>query len=342
MNNLNNLVRPNILKLTPYSSAKKEYNGSDAIFLDANENPYGELNRYPDPLQNNLKIKVAEQYNLNVNSIYIGNGSDEIIDLAFRIFCRPQLDKVLTFSPTYGMYDVSANINDVTLIKVPLLQNFQIDLQSTLPLLTDSSVKLIFICSPNNPTGNLMNSKDVELIISSFSGIVLLDEAYVQFAGNKSLLHLIEKYNNLVIIQTFSKARGLAAARIGLAFSNPEIISFYNKVKPPYNVSELNQKAALTALNNQEECNKAIQLILIEKEKLRAALLQLDLVKNVFPSDANFLLVEFNNADKVYKNLVAQKIIIRNRTNQIHNCIRISVGTPVENRTLINALKSNT
>ena len=339
MINIKSLIRPNILELQPYSSAKDEFSGSDAIFLDANENPYGNLNRYPDPYQNELKQIIANQKNINLNSIFVGNGSDELIDLAFRIFCQPGIDRALTFSPTYGMYDISANINDISLIKLPLTAEFQIDLKAVVPYLDDRSIKLIIICSPNNPTGNSMNQKDIEFILNNFKGIVLLDEAYIDFSGSSSLLGLIEKYNNLIVIQTLSKAKGLAAARVGLAFTNPEIISFYNKVKPPYNVSTLNQRAAITALNNERECDKYIQVILEEKEQLKMALLQLDLVKKIYPSDTNFLLVEVTDADGVYQKLVNQKIIIRNRTNQVANCIRITIGTPQENGILIKALK---
>ena len=337
---LKNIVRPNIWELKPYSSARDEFSGKEGIFLDANENPFGKLNRYPDPYQKELKEKLAELKGVNTKNIFVGNGSDEVIDLAFRIFCNPGFDKALTFSPTYGMYDVSANINNVELIKLPLNQSFQIDLEKVKPYLSDSSIKLIFICSPNNPTGNLMNRSDVEFIINNFNGIVILDEAYIDFAKGESSINLINQYNNIIVSQTFSKAWGLAAARVGVAYANPEIISLYNKVKPPYNISELNQKAALKALNNMDKFQQNVATILNEKEQLKKALQQLDLIKKIYPSDANFLLVEVENADEVYTVLVNQKIITRNRNKQVNNCIRISVGTPKENNELITVLKN--
>lgn len=337
---LKNIVRPNIWELKPYSSARDEFSGKEGIFLDANENPFGKLNRYPDPYQKELKEKLAELKGVNTKNIFVGNGSDEVIDLAFRIFCNPGFDKALTFSPTYGMYDVSANINNVELIKLPLNQSFQIDLEKVKPYLSDSSIKLIFICSPNNPTGNLMNRSDVEFIINNFNGIVILDEAYIDFAKGESSINLINQYNNIIVSQTFSKAWGLAAARVGVAYANPEIISLYNKVKPPYNISELNQKAALKALNKMDKYQQNVATILNEKEQLKKALQQLDLIKKIYPSDANFLLVEVENADEVYTVLVNQKIITRNRNKQVNNCIRISVGTPKENNELITVLKN--
>jgi histidinol-phosphate aminotransferase len=337
---LKNIVRPNIWELKPYSSARDEFSGKEGIFLDANENPFGKLNRYPDPYQKELKEKLAELKGVNTKNVFVGNGSDEVIDLAFRIFCNPGFDKALTFSPTYGMYDVSANINNVELIKLPLNQSFQIDLEKVKPYLSDSSIKLIFICSPNNPTGNLMNRSDVEFIINNFNGIVILDEAYIDFAKGESSINLINQYNNIIVSQTFSKAWGLAAARVGVAYANPQIISLYNKVKPPYNISELNQKAALKALNNMDKFQQNVATILNEKEQLKKALQQLDLIKKIYPSDANFLLIEVENADEVYTVLVNQKIITRNRNKQVKNCIRISVGAPKENNKLINVLKN--
>jgi len=336
---IENIVRPNILELQPYSSARDEFSGKEGVFLDANENPFGTLNRYPDPYQKELKQKLAEQKGVANNTIFVGNGSDEVIDLAFRIFCRPGIDKALIFSPTYGMYDVSASINNVALIKLPLNKDFQLDLEKIKPYLSDNNIKLIFICSPNNPTGNLINKADIEFILNNFNGIVMIDEAYIDFAKNDSLINLINQYNNLVVSQTFSKAWGLAAARIGVAYSNEEIISLYNKVKPPYNVSELNQKAAIKVLNNISIYQDNLKIILEEKEQLKEVLQELDLVKKIYPSDANFFLIEVHNADQVYTTLVNQQIIIRNRNKQVTNCIRVSVGTPEENQKLLTALK---
>ena len=262
MVDLNNIVRSNILELKPYSSARDEFTGSEGIFLDANENPFGKLNRYPDPYQKKLKQKLAELKAVNANNIFIGNGSDEVIDLAFRIFCTPGIDEALTFSPTYGMYSVSAGINNIKLIELPLNQEFQIDLDKLKPFFDDTRIKLIFICSPNNPTGNLINKKDIEYILNSFQGIVIIDEAYIDFSGIDSLISLTSKYNNLIVSQTLSKAWGLAGARVGIAYANEEIIKLYNKVKPPYNVSEINQQTAIKALENRNTFTEILAQIL--------------------------------------------------------------------------------
>ena len=232
MVDIKKLVRENVLNLTPYSCARDEYTGNTGIFMDANENPYGNLNRYPDPYQNELKTAISKFKGIAREKIFLGNGSDEIIDLCFRIFCNPGFDKVLTFTPTYGMYEVSATINNIKVLKVPLNDMFQIDLQNVIPLFEDRNLKLIFICSPNNPTGNSMNFSDVEYIIKNFSGIVVIDEAYIDFSDKASFLGLIDKYPNLVVMQTFSKAFGLAAVRVGIAFSDPDTIHFFNKLKP--------------------------------------------------------------------------------------------------------------
>ncbi len=340
MINLEKIVRPNIWKLFPYSSARDEFSGKEGIFLDANENPYGTLNRYPDPYQKELKQELSKLKGVSNQNIFVGNGSDEVIDLAFRIFCNPSIDKALCFTPTYGMYDVSASINQIELLEVPLNNKFQIDLEKVKPFLTDSTIKLIFICSPNNPTGNLIDKNDIEYILTNFKGIVIIDEAYIDFVEGESLIGFINQYQNLIISQTFSKAWGLAAARVGTAYANSKIITLFNKVKPPYNVSELNQKAALNALQNKAEYQQNIKSILKEKETLKAALTKLNLVKKIYPSDANFLLIEVEKASKVYSYLIEQKIIIRNRNQQVANCIRITVGTSVENKKLINALKN--
>lgn len=340
MVNLENIVRSNIWDLKPYSSARDEFSGNEGVFLDANENPFGELNRYPDPYQKELKQKLAELKKVNVNNIFVGNGSDEVIDLAFRIFCNPGVDKALTFSPTYGMYGVSAAINNVELINITLSKEFQIDLNKVKPYLSDSSIKLIFICSPNNPTGNLMAKNDIIFILNHFHGIVIIDEAYIDFAEGESLINLIGQYKNLIVSQTLSKAWGLAAARVGLAYANEEIISLYNKVKPPYNVSKLNQKAALQALFNPIKFQENLKLIQIEKKRVKNNLQQLGLIKKIHPSDANFFLVEVENADALYHDLVNKKIIVRNRNNQIANCIRITIGSKEENIKLITALKN--
>jgi histidinol-phosphate aminotransferase len=334
---INNLVRKNILSLKPYSSARDEFSGSDGVFLDANENPFGELNRYPDPHQKKLKTKLNEIKSVPVSSIFVGNGSDEVIDLTFRIFCNPGKDKALTFTPTYGMYEVSAEINDVELIKVPLTASFQIDFEVLENYLDDPSLRLIFICSPNNPTANSL--ENIEKVLQKFKGIVIVDEAYIDFSKASSFLTEIDQYPNLIVMQTFSKAWGLAAARVGMAYSNDLIISLYNKVKPPYNVSGPNQKAALKALDDEAGFDKRKSIILEQRTWLENQLSGLAVVIKTYPSDANFLLVEMTDANRIYNELVNQKVITRNRNSVVQNCIRITVGSPEENQILVDALK---
>jgi len=333
---LENIVRKNILSLKPYSSARNEFSGKEGVFLDANENPYGTHNRYPDPFQKELKLKLSENKSIAVENIFIGNGSDEVIDIAFRIFCNPGKDKALTFSPTYGMYEVSAEINDVELIKVPLTESFQIDLNVLENFLKDETLKLIFICSPNNPTGNILDN--IDLVLQKFNGIVIVDEAYIDFSKKDSFIKKLYQYPNLIVSQTFSKAWGLAAARVGTAYANAQIISLFNKVKSPYNVSELNQKAAYSALENYSEFEKRKAIIIEQKEWMEKQLKALAVVKKVFPSEANFILVETTDANGIYTKLVEQKVITRNRNSLVKNCIRITVGTPEENQKLINEL----
>jgi histidinol-phosphate aminotransferase len=338
--NIQNLVRKNILNLKPYSSARDEFQGKDGIFLDANENPFGELNRYPDPYQRRIKEKLSELNQISKENIFLGNGSDEVIDLAFRIFCEPGKDKVLAFSPTYGMYEVSANINDVELINLNLNEDFQIDLEALKPYLQDENFKIIFICSPNNPTGNSI--QNIKYILENFNGIVFIDEAYIDFSPEESFKNQIKNYPNLIVSQTFSKAWGMASVRVGIAYASEEIIKFYNKVKPPYNISQINQDAILNTLNN-EKINRVlenIKIILEEKKFLIENLEKLNLVKKIFPSDTNFILIEVDNADSVYQELVNQNVIIRNRNSVIKNCLRITVGSPEENKKLIKTLQN--
>jgi len=334
---INTLVRKNILSLKPYSSARDEFSGSDGVFLDANENPFGELNRYPDPHQKELKQRLSEIKSVPVSTIFVGNGSDEVIDLTFRIFCNPGKDKALTFTPTYGMYEVSAEINDVELIKVPLTSSFQIDFNALENYLSDEKLKLIFICSPNNPTANSLDN--IEKVLQKFNGIVIVDEAYIDFSKASSFLTKMDQYPNLIVMQTFSKAWGLAAARVGMAYSNDLIISLYNKVKPPYNVSEPNQKAALKALEDVAGFEKRKSIILEQRTWLQNQLDGLAVVIKIYPSDANFLLVEMTDANRIYNELVNQKVITRNRHSVVQNCIRITVGSPEENQILVDALK---
>lgn len=337
---IKNLVRKNILNLQPYSSARDEFKGENGIFLDANENPFGKLNRYPDPTQRKIKERLSELNQISTENIFLGNGSDEVIDLAFRIFCEPKKDKILTFSPTYGMYEVSANINDVELINVELNEDFQIDLESLKPYLNDENLKIIFICSPNNPTGNSI--KNIEYILENFNGIVFIDEAYIDFSPEESFRNQIKNYPNLIVSQTFSKAWGMASVRVGIAYASEEIIKFYNKVKPPYNISQLNQDAILNTLNDEKinQVSENIKIILEEKKSLIQNLEKLDLVKKIFPSDANFILIEVDNANSVYQELVKKKVIIRNRNSVIKNCLRITVGSPEENQKLIETLQN--
>ena len=340
MKNIKEIIRPNILDLEAYSSARDEYSGKGNIFLDANENPFGKRNRYPDPYQKELKDKLGALKNINTQNIFLGNGSDEVIDLAFRTFCNPGVDKALTFSPTYGIYAVSASINDVELIEVPLNKDFQIDIKLLDPHLEDENIKLVFICSPNNPTGNLIDVSAIIFILENFEGVVIIDEAYIDFAKVPSLIPLIQKYKNLIICQTFSKAWGLAAVRVGVAYTDKQVVSIFNKVKPPYNISAPNQKETLKALSNVSEFEQNLFTILQEKSRLESELDKIEFIKGVYPSDANFLLAQVSDATELYKRLISHKIIIRNRTKQVLNCIRISVGTPQENDTLINVLKN--
>lgn len=339
MIDLNKLVRENVLKLSPYSSARDDFKGKTGIFMDANENPYGNLNRYPDPYQKELKSLISRVKEIEEDKIFLGNGSDEIIDLTFRVFCRPGVDKALTFTPTYGMYEVSASVNDVEVIKVPLNNSFQIDLRKAESQFSDKNLKLVFICSPNNPTANSMHHKDVEYIVANFSGIVLIDEAYIDFSDSPSFINLVNRCSNLIVMQTFSKAFGLAAARVGMAFLNPKIVQYFNKIKPPYNISTINQKAALNKLNKVEEYKSQVTKIKKERKRLSAILSEMDFAEKVYPSDANFLLVKVKNSSYIYNALVSKNIIIRNRSNLIKDCLRITIGKRNENDKLIDALR---
>ena len=307
--------------------------------MDANENPFGKYNRYPDPQQKKLKQAIAQIKQVKPESIFLGNGSDEAIDIAFRIFCEPQQHKALLFTPTYGMYEVAAAINNVELVKVNLTDEFQIDLKHVKLWLQDENLKLIFICSPNNPTGNVFRREDIDFILRNFNGVVIIDEAYIDFSASASYISSIPKYNNLIVIQTFSKAWALAGVRVGMAFSNETIISYFNKVKPPFNISEPNQQIILEKLKDIKSYKDEVSEILKEKDILHKALEQLKLVKRIYSSDANFLLVEVKGADTIYAQLVSEKIIVRNRTKVISGCIRITIGTQKENQQLVTALK---
>ncbi len=340
MKEIEKLVRKNILKLKAYSSAREEFTAQDGIFMDANENPYGQLNRYPDPYQKILKKKLSELKNINIENIFIGNGSDEIIDLAMRVFCEPGKDKIINFTPSYGMYQVLADINNIKNIEIPLIENFQIDFEKTAKYFSDENIKMIIICSPNNPTGNLINPETIKKILKKFKGILLIDEAYIDFSNSESWIKQLDNYPNLIVTQTLSKAWALAAARIGMAYASKSIVKLLNKIKPPYNISSPNQIAAIKVLQNKKTYDNNINIILNEKEKLIQELSNIKIVKKIFPSDTNFLLIEVENAPKIYNELIQKKIIIRNRNNLIKNTLRISIGTPQENKQLIKALKN--
>ena len=339
---INKLVRENIKHLTPYSCARDDYKGGTGVFLDANENPFGNLNRYPDPYQHNLKAAICRIKEVNEESVFLGNGSDEIIDLCFRIFCYPGVDKALVFPPTYGMYEVSASINDVAVIKVPLNNDFQINIKEVEPFFKDETLKLIFVCSPNNPTGNCMDHDDIEYIIQNFNGMVLIDEAYIDFCNKPSFIDKIRRYPNLIVMRTFSKALGLAAVRIGIAFSDPDVIQYFNRIKLPYNISTINQEAALDKLADGTVIRNQVAEIKNERERLKNELIKLKITEIVYLSDANFLLVRVKDANYTYNYLVNNGIIVRNRSSSVDNCLRITVGTRNENDKLLNALKTMT
>jgi histidinol-phosphate aminotransferase len=339
MTTIEQLVRNNIRQLKPYSSARSEFEGGNGILLDANESPYGTYNRYPDPQQKKLKEAIAKIKQVSVEQVFLGNGSDEAIDIAVRVFCEPRQHQVLSFPPTFGVISVAAAINDVALVNVPLNTSFQLDMDAIMPLLKDESIRLAYLCSPNNPTGNLLQQKDIEYILENFNGIVVVDEAYTEFSNTASFTRLIGKYERLVVLQTFSKAWALAGARVGMAYAHPETIRYFNKVKMPYNISQFSQQLLLEQLQQPESCTQRVQEILKEKEKLKEALLQSSLIKKLYPSDANFFLAEVADADSLYKQLTGEGVIVRNQHRAVTNCLRITVGTAAENELLIAALK---
>jgi len=340
MFSINSLLRENIRNLKPYSSARDEFSEVADIYLDANENPYdSSYNRYPDPHQRVLKKKIASLKSVNVEQVFLGNGSDEAIDLLIRAFCEPYKESILITEPTYGMYSVCANIHGVNVKNVLLTKDFELNPTEITEKINDS-VKLIFLCSPNNPTGNVLNKESVLQIIQNFNGIVVIDEAYIDFSTDKGFLSYLNQFPNLVILQTFSKAWGLAGIRLGMCFASKEIIDVLTKIKPPYNISGVTQQLALDALQNVDTKEARVHEIIREREKLKTSLEQLSITKKVFPSEANFLLVEFNNAPFIFLNLLKKKIIVRDRTKALlcHDCLRITVGTPEENKILLEAL----
>lgn len=340
--NLQQLVRKNIWNLKAYSSARDEFKGEASVYLDANENPLnGPYNRYPDPLQWKLKEKVSEIKQVDIQKIFFGNGSDEPIDIVIRIFCEPTVDNIVAIDPTYGMYKVCADINNVEYRSVLLKDNFILDADAVLKA-TDDKSKIIFLCSPNNPSGNLLNKEEVLKIIQSFSGIVVLDEAYIDFAPEASWVSQLDKYPNLVILQTFSKAWGIAAVRLGMAFASPEIISLFNKVKYPYNINILTQNFVQSELDKIQLKEEWVKTLLAQRVYLVQELLKISFIEKIYPSDANFILVKVPDANNTYNKLVDQGIIIRNRNtvSLCNGCLRITIGTKEENNKLISAVKS--
>ncbi|MEZ4852343.1 MAG: histidinol-phosphate transaminase [Bacteroidia bacterium] len=342
---INQILRRHLQAVKPYQSARDEYKGADGVFLDANENSLGtvgegDFNRYPDPYQMKVRAELSRQKDLGLDSIFLGNGSDEIIDLLIRAFCEPHQDKILIMPPTFGMYLASASVNGVELVEAPLKPGFEMDL----PLIKEKmkeQVKIIFICSPNNPTGNLMNRDLVIEILENFEGLVVVDEAYIDFSPEGTILPLVKSYDNLFVLQTFSKAWGMASLRLGMGFGNPEVVNVLNKMKMPYNVNGLTQQFAYEALLKADEKEEMVSEILEQKKWLFESLNSLPLVKQIYPSDANFYLVKFDDPDQIYQDLIAEKIITRNRSRQYlcEGCLRITVGTKEENQTLIAALK---
>lgn len=344
MFDLQKIIRENIKNLVPYSSARDEFSGEAKVFLDANENSLGSpltkwYNRYPDPHQLKLKEAISKIKAVQPERIFLGNGSDECIDLLYRSFCNPGKDNVIICPPTYGMYEVSANINDIEIRKATLLDDFQLDLVH-LENLVDNNTKLIWICSPNNPTGNSMNREDVEMILNNFNGLVIVDEAYINFSRQKSFIQELADYPNLVVMQTFSKAWGLAGLRLGMAFASPEIVEILGRVKPPYNISQVTQELVMRALEEVGQVNDMINELVQMREALKGVFESIPFVKAVFPSDANFLLVKMDDARKIYNFLLTKGIVVRDRSNVklCDDCLRITIGTEQENTALVDAL----
>jgi histidinol-phosphate aminotransferase len=344
--NLEDLVRENIKKLKPYSSARSEFRGNAEVFIDANENGYGSpldenFHRYPDPLQWQLKQEISKIKGVPPQNIFVGNGSDEVIDIAFRIFCEPKRDNVIICPPTYGMYKVCANINDVEVREVLLTQDFQLNVEGILSACNENT-KLLFICSPNNPTGNDLGRMDIEVLLNNFPGIIMIDEAYINFSRQKTFIRELTEYENLIVMQTLSKAWGLAALRLGLGFASEKMIDLFNKVKPPYNINRASQELGIKALANINEVNQNIKNIVEQRNWLHQELQQFNFVKIIYASDANFILLKVVDADKLYQYLLLNRIIVRNRSKEplCENCIRITVGTKEENQALIKALKN--
>lgn len=339
--NLKAIIRPNILKLTPYSSARDEFSNIADVYLDANENPFENgFNRYPDPYQQKLKSRIGELKNVEPDNILLGNGSDEVLDLIFRAFCEPKMDNCVAPNPSYGMYKVLSEVNDVELRKVNLNESFELDGQSMLNA-SDAKTKLFFICSPNNPSGNLLNREEIKKVLDLNHGLVVIDEAYIDFCSQDSWINELVNYPNLIVCQTLSKAWGMAGLRIGMCYASKEIIAVLNNIKPPYNLNDLSQKAALESLNNIEKFDGSLNLILSERKRLEQSLSNFQSIENIFPTDANFILARVDDANKMYAFLLDKKVIVRNRSTQYNceNCIRFTVGTKKENDRLLECLK---
>jgi histidinol-phosphate aminotransferase len=340
--NLQSILRPNILNLKPYSSARDEYDGDEAVFLDANENPYEtDVNRYPDPAQRKLKEQIGRLKQIDPSCIFLGNGSDEPIDLLFRAFCRPGTDNVIIPQPTYGMYQVCADINDIE-VRSPLLKsNYQLDKDAIFSEM-DKNTRVIFICTPNNPTSISIDPEDIKKISARFDGIVVVDEAYIDFSSKLSILSDLSSYSNLVVLQTFSKAWGLAGIRLGMAFASADIVEVLSKIKYPYNISRLTQQEAMKALKNRDRKEQWVSSLLADRSKLAEKLSSLELVKNILPSDANFLMVKFEEPKKIYNHLVNKKLIVRDRSTVplCEGYLRFTIGTPKENEMLYDELKA--
>lgn len=338
------LVRPMVREIAPYRSARDDFEDFEAqkVFLDANENPYKSIaNRYPDPLQRQLKRTLAKIKGVEANQILLGNGSDEVLDLVFRAFCEPGQDEVILLPPTYGMYAVLAQLNNVKVNTVPLNESFQLDLEGIMKQV-NGNTKVIFVCSPNNPTGNSIPLEQIQNLLNQFSGLVVVDEAYVDFSTKGSAVRFLDDYPHLMICQTFSKAYGLAGIRLGIGIADSKIIDYFNKIKPPYNVNVLTQKTAFNSLNDQHTTKEHVKELLAERQKLEKELLNIDFVNKIYPSDANFLLIQVDNASKRYDQLLSLDIVVRNRSSLsgCENTLRITVGTPQENIRLINACKT--
>lgn len=341
MNNIKNLVRPNIAALAPYSCARDEFKGEASVYLDANESPYNNgTNRYPDPLQSEVKSLLAPLKKVRPEQIFLGNGSDEAIDLVYRIFCRPGIDNVVAPAPTYGMYQVCADINDIEYRAIPLRADYQLDMEAMKKAI-DQNTKAIWLCSPNNPTGNVFAKEDLLWFLDNVNAMIVVDEAYIDFSDKGTMVEMLDKYPNLIVLQTFSKAWGQAAIRLGIAMASEEVILLYNKVKYPYNVNILTQQQALKVLGNVAKKESQVKEILAQRDVLKNLLLSLTCVEEIYPSDSNFLLVKVKDANGIYKYLQDKGIIVRNRhrVTLCANCLRITVGTPTENAEIYNALK---